>query len=361
MEAAVDVVHLISPAASTTESQSKDYEFSRTSMLEHWAAGVADTQHSFKDPGWLGRTAARKGCTCSTSPAISKPIPRSKRYVHREVKLRVFAKELMTSQSVADLTFGPGKIITSSQTLRSASHDSSRARSPSSPAPRAASVKEIAKRLREAGARVAIADMNPSSRRRPRRIGRRENAMGVGMDVTDEDQVNAAVEQTVKAWGGVDILVSNAGIQIVHPLEEFPFAEWKKMLAIHLDGAFLTTKACLPHMYAVGRADLHGLGALQGGVAAEGAYVAAKHGLIGLAKVIAKEGATHGVRANVICPGFVRTPLVDKQIPSRRRRSASARTRGQEDHAEGDRRRRIHHVEDVADVALFLAAFRPMR
>ena len=98
--------------------------------------------------------------------------------------------------------------------------------------------------------------------------------MAVAMDVTDEGQVNAAVAAVVEAWGGVDILVSNAGIQIVHPIEEFPFAEWKKMLAIHLDGAFLTTKACLPHMYASGRGGsdhLHGLGAFEGSVDAEGA------------------------------------------------------------------------------------------
>ena len=69
------------------------------------------------------------------------------------------------------------------------------------------------------------------------------------MDVSKEDEVNAGVEQTIKTFGRVDILVSNAGIQIVHPVEEFPFADWKKMLAIHLDGAFLTTKACVKHMY----------------------------------------------------------------------------------------------------------------
>jgi len=121
----------------------------------------------------------------------------------------------------------------------------------------------------------------------------------------------------VTAYGGVDILVSNAGIQIIYPIEEFSYDEWKKMLTIHVDGAFLTTKACLPRIYTAG-----------GGASSTRApcipreasvlkapYVAAKHALIGLAKVIAKEGGGRGVRANVICPGFVRTPLVDKQIP----------------------------------------------
>ena len=83
------------------------------------------------------------------------------------------------------------------------------------------------------------------------------------MDVSKEDQVNAGVGQAVKAFGRIDILVSNAGIQIVYPIEEFPFADWKKLLAIHLDGAFLTTKACVKHMYPqeVRRADLYGIGA----------------------------------------------------------------------------------------------------
>jgi 3-hydroxybutyrate dehydrogenase len=177
--------------------------------------------------------------------------------------------------------------------------------------------KDIALIYAREGAKVAVADLNLSAAKDvAAEIG--ANAMAIAMDVSDEAQVNTAVATVVKAWGGVDILVSNAGIQIVHPIEAFPFAEWKKMLAIHLDGAFLTTKACLPHMYASGRG---GSIILMGSVHSKEAsllkapYVTAKHGLIGLAKVIAKEGAKHNVRANVICPGFVRTPLVDKQIP----------------------------------------------
>jgi len=121
---------------------------------------------------------------------------------------------------------------------------------------------------------------------------------------------------------GVDVLVSNAGIQIVHPLESFPFADWKKLLAIHLDGAFLTTQACLPHMQ---RSGLGGSIVYMGSVhskeasALKSAYVTANHGLIGLARTVAKEGARYGIRANVVCPGFVRTPLVDKQIPEQAR------------------------------------------
>src|SRR5262245_26302727 len=108
----------------------------------------------------------------------------------------------------------------------------------------------IAKRYVEAGGRVAIADLNlEAAKAAARELGSDKEAVAVAMDVANEAQVNAGVEKTVTAFGRVDILVSNAGIQIVHPIEEFPFADWKKLLAIHLDGAFLTTKACVKHMY----------------------------------------------------------------------------------------------------------------
>jgi 3-hydroxybutyrate dehydrogenase len=176
----------------------------------------------------------------------------------------------------------------------------------------------IAKRYLEAGGRVVIADLNvDGAKAAAKELAGETSAIGVGMDVSKEDQVNAGVEQAVKAFGTVDILVSNAGIQIVHPIEEFPFADWKKMLAIHLDGAFLTTKACVKHMYKQKSGALIYMGSVHSHEASplKAAYVAAKHGLLGLARVMAKEGAEHNVRANVICPGFVKTPLVDKQIP----------------------------------------------
>ena len=112
--------------------------------------------------------------------------------------------------------------------------------------------KEIAREYAREGARIAIADLNKqaadAAAAEIERIG--SKAIGVAVDVTDEAQVEAAVQATVKAFGTIDILISNAGIQIVHPVEEFSFAEWKKMLAIHLDGAFLTTRACVKQMIA---------------------------------------------------------------------------------------------------------------
>ena len=223
--------------------------------------------------------------------------------------------------------------------------------------------KEIAVLFAKEGAKVVIADLNKTAADATAaelQAGGAQ-AIGVGVDVTDEEQVDAAVESGVKAFGGIDILVSNAGIQIVHPVEEFSFADWKKMLAIHLDGAFLTTKACLKHMYAQGRGgSVIYMGSVHSKEASllKAPYVTAKHGLIGLSKTVAKEGGKHGVRANVICPGFVRTPLVDKQIPEQ------AVTLGiteeqviknvmLKDTVDGE----FTTVEDVARVALLFAAF----
>jgi 3-hydroxybutyrate dehydrogenase len=223
--------------------------------------------------------------------------------------------------------------------------------------------KEIALTFAREGGRVVIADLNKDAAVTTANELNTQGfaAMAVGADVTDEAQVDAAVAAVVVAWGGVDVLVSNAGIQIVHPLEEFPFAEWKKMIAIHLDGAFLTTKACLPHMYASGNGgSIIYMGSVHSKEASmlKAPYVAAKHGLIGLAKVIAKEGAKHKVRANVICPGFVRTPLVDKQIPEQ----AQALGISEEDvirkvmlkeTVDGE----FTTTQDVAEVALLFASF----
>ena len=223
--------------------------------------------------------------------------------------------------------------------------------------------KSIAMRFAQEGAKVAIADLNKEAADAAAKEIRAAKgvAMGVAMDVSDEKAVNDGVASVVAEFGGVDVLVSNAGIQIVHPIEEFPFAEWKKMLAIHLDGAFLTTKACLPHMYRSKRGgSIIYVGSVHSKEASllKSAYVTAKHGLIGLAKVMAKEGAPYGVHANVICPGFVRTPLVDKQIPEQAR--ALGITEEQvirnvmlRETVDGE----FTTVQDVAEATLFFAAF----
>ena len=181
--------------------------------------------------------------------------------------------------------------------------------------------KEIARTYVREGAKVIIADLNQKGADATAdELGGSKQAVGVAMDVTDEGQVEAGMAKAIAAFGRLDILVSNAGIQTVEPLDQFEFTKWKQLLAIHLDGAFLTTRAALQQMYKQGTGgSIIYMGSVHSKEASvlKGPYVTAKHGLIGLAKVVAKEGAKHGVRANVICPGFVRTPLVDKPLIER--------------------------------------------
>jgi len=180
--------------------------------------------------------------------------------------------------------------------------------------------REIAHAYAREGAKVAVADLKLDAAqavvRELEALG--ASALAVAMDVSSEAQVDAGVAEVVQRLGGVDVLVSNAGIQIIAPVDELTYEQWKRMLAIHLDGAFLTTRACLRHMYQSGRGgSIVYMGSVHSKEASplKAPYVTAKHGLLGLCRAVAKEGAKHGVRANVICPGFVRTPLVDKQIP----------------------------------------------
>jgi 3-hydroxybutyrate dehydrogenase len=219
----------------------------------------------------------------------------------------------------------------------------------------------IAKRYLEADGRVVIADLNEDGAvKAATELGGAKAAIGIGMDVSKENEVEAGVERAVKAFGRVDILVSNAGIQIVHPIEAFPFADWKKMLAIHLDGAFLTTKACLRHMYKQNAGVLLYMGSVHSHEASplKAAYVTAKHGLLGLARVMAKEGAKHNVRANVICPGFVLTPLVEKQIPEQAKELGISEEQVVRDVLLAETvDKKFTTLDDVAEVALFLAAF----
>lgn len=223
--------------------------------------------------------------------------------------------------------------------------------------------RHIAQRFVAAGAAVAVADLNGEAAEAAAAElrGGGARAIAVAVDVTDERAVEAGVAQTVTQLGGLDILVSNAGIQIVAPLVDFSFADWKKLLAVHLDGAFLTARAAMRHMVArPGGGSILFMGSVHSKEASvlKAAYVTAKHGLAGLTKVVAKEGAAHGIRANLICPGFVRTPLVDKQLPQQAK--ALGITEDEvvkkvmlKETVDGE----FTTVEDVAQVALLCAAF----
>ena len=222
--------------------------------------------------------------------------------------------------------------------------------------------KEIARTFARAGAKIAIADLDPAGADLAAAELNREGgqAIALAVDVTNEAQVNVAMASVVEAFGRIDVLVSNAGIQIVAPLEDFAFADWKRLLAVHLDGAFLSTRAALRQMYKQGSGSIIYMGSVHSKEASflKAPYVTAKHGLIGLAKVVAKEGAKHGVRANVICPGFVRTPLVDKQIPEQAKTlgistQAVIRDVMLKETVDGE----FTTVQEVAEAALFFASF----
>jgi 3-hydroxybutyrate dehydrogenase len=223
--------------------------------------------------------------------------------------------------------------------------------------------KEIALVYAKEGAKIAIADLNLEkatlTAEEIKSLG--GQAMAVAMNVTDENQVNQGMDAVVKQFGGIDILVSNAGIQIIESIDKLAYSDWKKLLSIHLDGAFLTTKAALKHMYASGKGgSIIYMGSVHSKEASplKAPYVTAKHGLIGLCEVVAKEGAAHNVRANVICPGYVRTPLVEKQIPEQAKELGISeedvvKKVMLKDTVDGE----FTTTDDVAQTALFFASF----
>jgi len=219
---------------------------------------------------------------------------------------------------------------------------------------------EIARLFAQEGAKVVIASIDgvEAAVNTIKEAG--GEAIGVVMDITSEAEVNAGVLAAVKAFGKIDILVSNAGIQHIEAIDKLALSDWNKMLSVYLDGAFLSSKACLQHMYPAGAGCIILMGSVHSKVASKlkAPYVTAKHGLIGLGKTIAKEGAEHGVRCNVIWPGFVRTALVDKQIPEQ------AKTLGINEEDVGKKVMLGETVdgqfttkENIAQVALFFASF----
>lgn len=223
--------------------------------------------------------------------------------------------------------------------------------------------KEMAELFAKEGAKVVIADLNEAAAKTEAELisSHQGKAMYIAMDVTKESDVDNGVEKVIKQFGEIDILVSNAGIQHIDPIDKLALQDWKKLLAIHLDGAFLTTRACIRSMYRSGRGgSIIYMGSVHSKEASplKAPYVTAKHGLIGLCKVVAKEGAKNNVRANVICPGYVETPLVKKQIPEQAKELGISENDVikkvmLKDTVDGE----FTTTLDVANVALFFASF----
>lgn len=221
--------------------------------------------------------------------------------------------------------------------------------------------KACAVRMAEEGWGVVVADVNlPAAQALADELTSRSlAAIAVHMDVSDEDEVEAGFDEMVRVYGSCDLVMSNAGVQIVHPFEEYPFADWKKMMAIHADGAFLVARAAYRRMKAGGKGGrIVFTGSVQSFVGSKlkEPYNFAKHGVAGLAKAVAREGAPYGIYTYTICPSFIRTPLVDKQIPEQ---AASLGITEEQvirdvmlrDTVDG----RFTTVEDVANTLVFLS------
>ncbi|MBL7249196.1 3-hydroxybutyrate dehydrogenase [Alloalcanivorax sp. C16-2] len=220
----------------------------------------------------------------------------------------------------------------------------------------------IAEGYAREGARVAVADLDAATAEDAAAAIRAAGgeAIAVTMDVTNEKAVDDGVQRVINTWGRLDIAVANAGVQHIEALDKLSLAEWRKVTAVHLDGAFLLTRAALRRMYQGGGGTLLYMGSVHSMEASplKAPYVAAKHGLLGLCRAVAKEGAEHGVRSHIICPGFVRTPLVEKQIPEQARELGLSeeevvRNVMLKNTVDGE----FTTVEDISQLAIDLAAF----
>ncbi|MFC4257523.1 3-hydroxybutyrate dehydrogenase [Marinobacter lacisalsi] len=220
----------------------------------------------------------------------------------------------------------------------------------------------IAEHYAREGARVAVADLDPDTANDVARAIREGGgeAMALAMDVTDEQAVEDGFQAVADQWGGVDIALANAGIQHIDPIHKLAYGDWQKVINVHLNGAFLVTRAALGQMYAGGGGAMLYMGSVHSVEASplKSPYVAAKHGLLGLCRTVAKEGAEYRVRSNIICPGFVRTPLVEKQIPEQAKElgipeEEVIRNVMLKNTVDGQ----FTTVEDVSELAVHLAAF----
>lgn len=224
----------------------------------------------------------------------------------------------------------------------------------------------IARKFAEAEAKgVVIVDLQYETAKKTAENISREypntKAIPIAMDVSQEESVKKGFAEILDVFGGIDCVVNNAGIQIISPFENFVFADWKKLIDIHVHGSFLVSRACMQVMKESGKGgSIIFMGSVHSVEASpkKSAYIAAKHALMGMTRALAKEGAPYNIRSNLIGPGFVKTVLVEKQIPEQ----AKALGISEEEvvkkimlgnTVDGE----FSTIEDVANVALFFAGF----
>lgn len=222
--------------------------------------------------------------------------------------------------------------------------------------------KHMAEKFVKEGAKVVVTDLNREDALKTAQEFEHvynTKVLAFGMDVTNEAQVNQVFDEVCDYFGQVDVLVSNAGIQTISPIVDFDYEKWKKLVDIHLGGTFLTTKAAMKKMIELktgGRiivtGSVHSVEASKN----KSAYVSAKHAQLGFVRAVAKEGAEHGISANIICPGFVMTPLVEKQIPDQAKTLGISEEEVVKKIMLGETvNGEFTTLDDVANAALFLA------
>jgi len=219
----------------------------------------------------------------------------------------------------------------------------------------------IGKEFAELGSKVMLSDMN-QEKLDEAIAGLKDlgyEVSGIRCDVTSEKDIEEAIEHTVSEYGRLDIVINNAGMQYVSPIEDFPTSTFEKMIRIMLVGPFVATKYALPIMKKQGSGRIINMASINGliGFAGKAAYNSAKHGLIGLTKVAALEAAEHGITVNAICPGYVDTPLVRNQLQD----LATTRNVALDQVLEEViyplvPQKRLLDVEEIANYAVFLAS-----
>ncbi|MCT4792536.1 MULTISPECIES: 3-hydroxybutyrate dehydrogenase [Exiguobacterium] len=220
---------------------------------------------------------------------------------------------------------------------------------------------EISKAFAEAGAKVVITDVNTEAAETAAKSLQEagHDVIGLTLNVTDEAQVQSVFAETIKRYGRLDVLINNAGLQHVSPIEDFPTEKFELMIKIMLTAPFMAIKHAFPLMKEQGYGRIINMASINGliGFAGKAAYNSAKHGLLGLTKVAALEGAEHGITVNALCPGYVDTPLVRNQMADLSKTRQVELEKVLEDVIYPlVPQKRLLEVEEIADYALFLAS-----